>query len=492
MGKAVMKGFALAMWIGAGGLAAGAGPAPQASPRGEPLAIEATPLLPLDSESAISIVGIKGLIAIETRDERELRVVSREPGPEGGERTVGIWQEGSKLILAPAPGDMGGERQIRVEVPRSFAIGIEAAETIVTIDGARGGIDLRGKNVRAFINSHGGSLAADLDGGSLELRQSNDASLKLRSTAAAISGMSGNVMVRATGGSISLARIDGTTDVECEDSKLLMDDMPGSIHVKARRGDTTVTGSKGIVGLELSGGPLHLNGGKGDITVTSDAPVDFTTMAAAMHLDMDGGSLRGQGSQGMIDVHIRDAEVNVGSLDQGVRLRGNGLKAHLADVGGELFIETSVSDVIAERVGKVLLSVDRGDVTIQGATGVVAATVTAGDVHIVDAAGPVSLDLEGGDAEVSWASLSGDKDSKLINKSGNITARFPSSAKCRVEARSKHGHVESNLPTVRVMDSRTEAQGPINFGNRPFVNIVADGDIHLQDASKVNDEPPEQ
>ena len=44
--------------------AAGAAPA-QAPPAGEPFAIEATVLVPLDNESALSIVGIHGQIVID-------------------------------------------------------------------------------------------------------------------------------------------------------------------------------------------------------------------------------------------------------------------------------------------------------------------------------------------------------------------------------------------------------------------------------------------
>jgi hypothetical protein len=181
--------------------------------------------------------------------------------------------------------------------------------------------------------------------------------------------------------------------------------------------------------------------------------------------------------------------VSVESIEQGMRILGDGLKAKIVDVGGELYIETTVSDVVIDRAGTVDLRLDRGSATIQRAMGAVQAIVVGGDVHIIDGSGPVNLDLDGGDAEVSWASMSGGKDSKLNNKSGNITVRIPASAVCRIEAKSRYGRVDTDLPTVKVTDDFTEAQGPVNGGYRPAVYVGANGDIHLQDGGKTHDAP---
>ena len=92
----------------------------QTLPTGEPLAVESTALVPLGAEAALFVSGIRGHISIETRDERELRVVSREVGQDGADRPVGIWQDGQRMVIAPAPGDKGGPRYLHVEVPRRF------------------------------------------------------------------------------------------------------------------------------------------------------------------------------------------------------------------------------------------------------------------------------------------------------------------------------------------------------------------------------------
>jgi len=155
----------------------------------------------------------------------------------------------------------------------------------------------------------------------------------------------------------------------------------------------------------------------------------------------------------------------------------------IVDVGGELQVDGTSTNVVVDRAGKIVLKVDRGDVTLQRATETVAAYVSGGDVHILDVSGPVNLELERGDGEVSWSSFSGDKDSTLVSSGGNLTVRFPSTGGCRVEAKSKDGRIDSELPTVVVLESGNEAQGPVNSGYRPIVKITASGDVHLLGAA---------
>jgi DUF4097 and DUF4098 domain-containing protein YvlB len=455
-------------------------------PAGEPIAVEAAAIVPMTDESALSIVGLRGQITIEGREERELRVFSRELGPTGAELPVGIWQDGKTMILALAPGAKDVPHALRISVPRAFAVALDVADSDVSVDSAGGGVKLRGKNSRVSIRASAGFVSADVEGGSLTVSASGDATVSVRSTALQVAEMSGDVRVTALGGGLLVRAVQGSTDIESDESKVQLDDLLGSLHLKARHGDATVNGIKGGAELELSETPLHLKGGWGDITVVSDAPVDFQAMVASLHFDMYGGSLRGTGNQGILEVRTRNTEVNVASIDEGMRVQGNGLNATIKDIAGELYIETKISEVMVERAGRVILNVDRGNVTVHGA-GAVQADVTGGDVHLIDLTGPVTLDLDRGDADVSWASLPGDKDSKLVNTSGNITARFPASGVGRVEAKSTSGRIDTDLSAVKVDEDRTAAQGPINSGSHPLISITANGDIHLLSASGSSD-----
>jgi hypothetical protein len=452
-------------------------------PTGEPLAVEATALVPLDAESSLSIVGIRGQISIETRAERELRVISRGLGPDGPELPVGIWAAGSKLIVAPPPNDKGQERRVHVEVPTTFAIRLDESDTDVTIISAGGAIDLHGTNLRVNLSGLTGSINADLSGGTLSVSESNEALLKLRGTAVSVVTLNGNLGVRASGGTVSLGKVLGATDVDVDECTLTLNGVVGTVRVKARKGEASMTANESAAEFELAGTPLHLADGKGDVSVTSDGQVDFLRMGGAMHVELNGGSLRGKGQHGPVDVRARNAELNVESLEAGLRIQGDGLKMTVKDVAGALSVDARSSDLVVDGAAGVVAKIDRGSLNLQRATGVVQATVSGGDAHIIDAAGSVTLDLDGGDAEVSWASVAGDKDSRLTNKDGSITAYFPTSGACRVEAKSQVGRVESDLPTVKVLDGAGEAQGPVNGGYRPVVHIDARGDVRLVSGS---------
>jgi hypothetical protein len=459
-----------------------------ALPEGEPLAVEASAIVPIDAETSVSIVGVQGQIIVSARDDRELRVVSRLPGAQGGETTVGVWQAGTKMIIAPSPGQTSAPRVLRVEVPRAFAVAIDASHSELVVDSVGGDVDLNGRELRATVHSCNGTIDVELAGGNLGIQDSAAATLRLRGTVADVGRMSGEINVHAVGGEVTLRELHSMADVVTDGVKLVIVGGDGGFHVKANQGSVGIKSTTEGGELELSGAPLRLNDCKGDITVTSDSSAEFTSMAAGLHFDMYGGTLRGKGNLGILEVRTRNTEINVESIEQGMRVQGDGLKARLVDVGGELYVEASVSDVAIDRAAAVELRLDRGSATIQRTGGPVKATVVGGDVHIIDGIGPVQLDIDGGDAEVSWSSISGDKDSNLVNKSGAITVRFPVAGSCRVDAKSSSGRVESTLPTVKVADDFESAQGPVNGGYRPLIRVAAYGDIRLLDGSQPADE----
>jgi hypothetical protein len=466
--------------------------ADDALPAGEPLAVEATGLVPLDVESSVSVRGLHGLISVGAIDERELHVVSRSAGPQPVDAPVGIWQRGARLIVSAPPGDDGKERQIRIEVPKGLAVSIDSRDSDVSLQLLGGAIDVRGKNLRVIADALSGSLSVDLDGGSLAVVNSSNLTANLRNTTAKLSENSGGIILHAVGGSVQAAKSSGAVDVECEDTKLILEAATGTQRIRARKGDVTVTGFKAGAELELSGAPLRLMEGRGDVTVKSDASVEFLSMAAALHFDLYGGSLKGKTNQGLLEVRSRNADVNVEGIEAGMRVQGDGLTVHAEDVGGETYVETRLSDVVLDRVGTVTARIDGGSVTVQRAAGPVTANVVGAEVRIIDGVGPVTLDLDGGDATVSWASLSGDKESQLTNKGGNITVQFPSSGGGRVEAKTKYGRVDSDLAGVKVMDDQTEAQGTLRGQYRPVVKINATGDIHLQNTGAGSSDTDDQ
>jgi hypothetical protein len=473
----VLLGLAL------GGAAAASAPE---LPTSAPLAVEATALVPIDDESSVQILGVTGQIFVTGHDERELRVISRLPGPDGAELPVAIWQEGTKLVVGPPPGQAPRPGTLRVEVPRGFAVALDASRSEVLIAEIDGGLDVEGTELRTTVQSCG-AVAADVTGGSLAVSQSRDLTLRTHDVNLSATDIAGSVNLHASGGEILLHSMAAAVEVETEGAKVVIDGAAVPVHIKAGKGTVT---AKGLTGgeLQLTGAPLKLQDGKGDITVTTDTTVEFLSMAAAMHFDMYGGNLRGKGNAGILEVRLRNSEVNIEGIEDGMRVQGDGIKARIVDVGGEIYVEASVSDFFIDKPASADLHVDRGSLTVQRAAGAVKAVVVGGDAHVTDGMGPVQLDLDGGEAEVSWASLSGDKDSQIVNKSGGVTLRFPPSAIGRVEAKTKFGRIDSTIATIRIMDGEKEAQGPVNNGSRPVVHVLAEQDIHILGEAAASDD----
>ncbi len=199
----------------------------------------------------------------------------------------------------------------------------------------------------------------------------------------------------------------------------------------------------------MSDSALRLTGGKGDLTVTSDSTVEFTNMNASMRFEMDGGSLHGKGNQGL------------------VRVRGRRTDVKLEGIAGELDLDTTSGGVVVQKI-----------------SGPVTAVVFGGDAQLLELQGAVDLDIGGGNAEVAWAAIAGDRDSRLRSNNGDLTVRFPANASCRVTARSSSGRITSDIPTIKVPEGATEVQGAIGPGQGPQIEIEAEGNIRLSTGAK--------
>jgi DUF4097 and DUF4098 domain-containing protein YvlB len=269
--------------------------------------------------------------------------------------------------------------------------------------------------------------------------------------------------------------------------------LDGGVRMKARGGSADFTGFAAGADFQLAGCTLKLSDGKGDVTVNSDTTISFEKMAGALHFDLYGGNLQGNGNQGLVEVRTRNTEIGLQAIDGPVRVQGDGVKLKLNDVSGELYVETSVSDVVIAKAGAAVgLKIERGNVALKGAQGTVSATIVGGDAQLLELTGPVSMEIEGGNAELGWNSITGDTDTLVRNGSGDVTIHFPASASCRVDATSKFGRVESDIPTVRVMDDGKSAAGPIGHGRRPTIKVEAEGNISLMGGGGAGEEAPPQ
>ena len=390
--------------------------------------LKATGVFPVTTETTLVIRGVPGQIVVITKPARELRFASRAKDASGSPRPLAVSFSGATVTMAPAAGATLGEGTLRVEAPAFFAVRVEAESGKVLVDGFAGAVAIVGKGTETRAQALTGTLDVNLEGGSLGLTNIGGAA---------------TVRIRASC-TLTATSLRASLDLNSQDSTVKVQGLGGACRVEAHGGSMQFGGTTAGGEFHLSESPLRLNQGRGDVTVVSDAPVTFADMIGAMRLDLDGGTLRGQGNQGPVKVRARRTDVLISGIS-----------------------------------GELDLDVTRGKVAVQRVTGPVNAGVFAGDAQLLELQGPLRLDMDGGNAEVSWTALPADGDSDLKNHGGDIGVRFPGNASCRVSAKSSSGRITSDLPSVKTPPNATEAQGTIGQGKGPTVSIEADGNVRL-------------
>jgi len=421
------------------------------APAVRPDAVKATGLFPLTAETSLVIRGVPGQIVVTTKPLRELHFTSRAKDKSGSERPLGVWFNGTTVTLAPPPGAALPEGVLRVVAPASFAVRVEAEGGMVLVDGFAGTVGIAAKGTAARAQALSGPLDADVEGGSLSL-----------------TNLGGAVTARLSAAStLAATNLRAGLDLNSRDASYKVQGVGGACRLEARGGSGELAGLAAGGDLRLSESALRLTGGKGDVTVTSDAAVEFSSMTASMHFEMDGGTLRGKGNQGSVTVRARRTDISLEAITGALRVEGEGLKTKLVGITGELDLD-----------------VTRGNVLLQRASGPVNAVIFAGDAQFFELQGAVRLDIQGGNADLSWSAIGGDRDSLLENKGGDITVRFPATASCRVTAKTKSGRITSDIPSIKVLVDATDAEGALGKGQGPLIAIEANGNINLSAGAK--------
>lgn len=452
-----------------------------------PDALESTASVPVDTESTLVVRATGASVEIAGREGREVRFVSRESDGRTGERKLGVWLQEGKIVLGLPPGESPRGGVVRIEVPPGFNVKVDA-EAPLSLRALQGSVEVHAKDAKVIAGEMAGTLDLEVEGGSVSIDGAADVTLKAKGTQSTISASTGNVSAHVTGGAVTIDSAHGATDLETDEAAVKVTGAAAPFQMKVRHGSAWVKGLTRGGNLTLAGAELKLESCQGDIEVSSDASVTFMEMEAAMHVDMYGGILRGRGNQGLLEVRTRNTEVNVESIDGPLRIQGEGLKAKIIDVAGDLYVETSVSEFVLDKAqGAVELNLDRGNATIKRTQGLVTANVKGGDIHLIDIAGPVALDVDRGNVEASWVSVSGSKDSTITTSNGDVTLKFAQQVSCRVEAKSKVGRVESSIESVRLLDDGAAA-GPVGHGTRPVIKVEANGEVKILDANAAESE----
>ena len=403
------------------------------APAVKPDPVKGAGLFPIASQTSLVIRGVPGQIVVTTKPTRELRFTSKAKDKSGGERPIAVAFGETTVTMSSPAGAALPDGILRVEAPASFSVRVEAQGGTVVVDGFAGAVGIVGKGTVVRAQALTGPVDAGVEGGSLSL-----------------ANVGGGVTARLGATStFSATNLRAGLNLNSHDATFKVQGLAGPFRLDARGGSGEVTGLAGGGDLRLSESSLRLMGGKGDITVTSDAAVEFSNMTASMRFEMDGGALHGKGNQGSVRVRARRTDVK------------------LEGITGELDLDTTGAGVV-----------------VQKNTGPVTAVVFGGDAQLLELQGAVQLDIGGGNAEIAWAAIAGDKDSLLKSNNGDITVRFPANASCRVTARSSSGHITSDIPTLKAPADAKEVQGALGQGQRPQIEIEAEGNINLSTGAK--------
>jgi len=219
---------------------------------------------------------------------------------------------------------------------------------------------------------------------------------------------------------------------------------------------------------------------KGELTIETDDEVQFNETEASLHVNNWGGSVRGSGNTGLVEIKTEGAQVLVEKIQGPLRVQGDRLELSASEVAGEVlvYVTSSTVEVDGAAAGTVVEN-EFGDVTVRRSKQEVRVTSRNGDVRVLEHNGTVEVDAEGPAVEVSWSSVGRDKDSRIENASGDVTLRFPPNGSCRIEARSNFGRIETDLPDVRISDDGNAAAGMLGRGTRPTVHVLSEGDLYL-------------
>jgi hypothetical protein len=403
------------------------------APAAKPGADKATGRFPVTTQSALVIRGIPGQIVVTTKTAPELRFSSKAKDKSGSERPIAVEFGETTVTMTSPPGTALPDGILRVAAPASFSVRVEAQDGTVVVDGFAGSVGIVGKGTVVRVQALTGPLDAGVEGGSLNLNNLGGA-------------VTARLGAKAT---FTASALRAGLDLNSRDATVKVQGLTGAIRLDARGGSADLTGLSSGGDVRMSDSALRLTGGKGELTVTSDAAVEFTNMNASMRFEMDGGSLHGKGNQGL------------------VRVRGRRTDVKLEGIAGELDLDTTSGGVVVQKI-----------------SGPVTAVVFGGDAQLLELQGAVDLDIGGGNAEVAWAAIAGDRDSRLRSNNGDLTVRFPANASCRVTARSSSGRITSDIPTIKVPAGATEVQGAIGPGQGPQIEIEAEGNIRLSTGAK--------
>jgi DUF4097 and DUF4098 domain-containing protein YvlB len=470
--------------------------AAQALPaRGEAVLIaeEASGKIPIGEERRVVFEGIKGGISIEVGEPGQLTFSSTLGGEKAKEFPIGVWLDGTVLGFRPIEGAADLPRVLRVQVPPRMATSLHISHTRLDVSNVSGGVEVEGTALDISAGALEGSISIIADQSKIRIA-GGTASVAIRGKGLEVQldTVGSDATVRLAGGSLLATNLQGQLDAEADDARVKLTEATSLVRLRLRGGSAEVENPRAGGEIVLDRAPLKLSGECGNLTLETDADIQFNETEGSLVVRASGGSVRGKSNRGPLEVTSSGGTVvNVEAIIGPVKIQGDSMDLRLKDLASTMEYVGAGSQIALESAtGPVSIVVDAGTVSASKVFGAISVKGKNTDVRLADLNGPVDVDVDGQLVEVSWLSMPSDKDSTIKNSGGSVTLRFPASGGGRLEAESRRGDIESNLPRVRVLDGAGSAQGIVGNISRPRIKVEADGDVILQTTAASQGEQP--
>jgi hypothetical protein len=443
-------------------------------------------IVPLEQENRLVVRDLFGDLTVRLGKGEAVQFMAVDPEDRDRGIALALWQDGRSLLLRPVSGTEPEPVRMEVTVPQGFGVEIEARDSAVQVRGTEGFLEVTGSGLDLRAHS-----VIDLDLDVVDSRVdvqgvTGEADLDLREVEGSVARVAGSLRGRIAGGSFQVGPVEGTTDLDVEGGRTEITASAGRLRMTADSAEIVAQDLAQGGEFRLTGTTLALRSCAGDLDVETDHDVAFESNEGDLHVNSWGGSLRGRGSKGLVEIKTSSAVVNLEEVEGPVRVQGDGLEVRLKQIGGELIVMGSSSRIeVSGASAPVTIQNEFGDVFVEKASAGLSVFSRDGVVHATGLGGPAEIEAEGAEVRVGWVTMQADKDSVIRNTAGTVIAQFPVSGGggCMVEAVSNYGRVETDLPGIRVSGEEDRASGSINRRSRPSVRIEAEDGVRLLGSS---------
>jgi hypothetical protein len=455
-------------------------------------------ILELEGERELEISGLHGSILARPGEAGELRFAAREMDDRTAERPVALWLEGNTLRLTPLEGAAEAPVRLEVALPPSLETHVDASDSKVQLNGLKGATEVRGERLELTGRMFDGSVDLEVQESTVHIiGVSEELSIEGEQLFARLENVA-YLSLSLDGGELHVNRVLGDVDADVENAHLTIDGVSGQLRLHASGGTLAIAGCAGGAELELVEMPLDLRLTKGTFDIETDSEVVFESHEGPMDIRSRGAAVRGsQASGGTLSIETNGAEVRVEDFEASTTIRGDNLDVHASLCKGELTVDTAYSTIVVEQAEKaVSIENEFGDVEVREASQLVQVVSRDGDVRIEALKGPAQVSGEGPEVAVHWSGLTGNETSVIENARGDVRVSLPTSTRCRFDLAAPRGQVVSDIGEVEVSDDGHFATGGLLGGGRstpyvkrPTIRVTSAGDLYFNGASQATPAP---